>query len=75
MRRGKFKERRLTCWTASQATHSLPKQLAQMLAISEEDVRCIYIEGAGCYGRNGHEDAAGEAALLAREVGRPVRVQ
>jgi nicotinate dehydrogenase subunit B len=70
-----FRKGKLTCWTASQATHSLRKQLAQMLAIPTEDVRCIYMEGAGCYGRNGHEDAAGDAALLAREVGRPVRVQ
>ena len=23
-----------------------------------ENVRCIYVEGAGCYGRNGPEDAA-----------------
>jgi nicotinate dehydrogenase subunit B len=35
----------------------------------------IYIEGSGCYGRNGHEDAAADAALLAKAVGRPVRVQ
>jgi CO/xanthine dehydrogenase Mo-binding subunit len=70
-----FRERKLTCWTASQGTHGLRKQLAQMLALPPEDVRCIYIEGAGCYGRNGHEDAAGDAALLARAVGRPVRVQ
>jgi nicotinate dehydrogenase subunit B len=70
-----FQGGKLTCWTASQATHSLRKQLAQMLSIPAEDVRCIYIEGAGCYGRNGHEDAAGDAALLARDVGRPVRVQ
>jgi CO/xanthine dehydrogenase Mo-binding subunit len=41
----------------------------------EEQVRCIYIDGSGCYGRNGHEDAAGDAALLSRAVGRPVRVQ
>src|SRR5207247_2467297 len=38
-------------------------------------VRAIYLEGAGCYGRNGHEDAAADAALLAKAVGRPVRVQ
>ena len=31
--------------------------------------------GSDCYGRNGHEDAAGDAALLAKAVGRPVRVQ
>ena len=40
-----------------------------------ENVRCIYLEGAGCYGRNGHEDAAADAALLAKAVGKPVRVQ
>jgi nicotinate dehydrogenase subunit B len=39
------------------------------------DVHCIYVEGAGCYGRNGHEDAAADAALLSRAVGKPVRVQ
>ena len=65
----------LTCWTASQATHNLAKQLAAMLQLPLEKVRCIYLEGSGCYGRNGHEDAAGDAALLARAVGRPVRVQ
>lgn len=70
-----FAEGKLTCWTASQATHDLRKQLAATLAISDADVRCIYVEGAGCYGRNGHEDAAADAALLSRAVGKPVRVQ
>ena len=69
------KDGALTCWTASQATHNLAKQLAAMLNMPVESVRCIYLEGSGCYGRNGHEDAAGDAALLARAVGRPVRVQ
>jgi nicotinate dehydrogenase subunit B len=70
-----FKNGALTCWSASQATHALRKQLAAMLSMPEEQVRCIYIDGSGCYGRNGHEDAAGDAALLSRAVGRPVRVQ
>lgn len=70
-----FKDGKLTSWSASQATHNLRKQLAQMLALPVESVRCIYIEGSGCYGRNGHEDAAGDAALLAKAVGKPVRVQ
>jgi nicotinate dehydrogenase subunit B len=70
-----FKEGRLTSWSASQATHALRKQLAQMLALPVERVRCIYVEGAGCYGRNGHEDTAGDAAMLAKSVGKPVRVQ
>jgi nicotinate dehydrogenase subunit B len=70
-----FKEGKLTSWSASQATHGLRKQLATMFAMPVENVRCIYVEGSGCYGRNGHEDAAADAAVLARAVGRPVRVQ
>jgi nicotinate dehydrogenase subunit B len=66
---------KLTVWTASQATHLLRKQLANMFSMPEENIRCIYVEGAGCYGRNGHEDAAADAALLAKETGKPVRVQ
>ena len=70
-----FKDGKLTSWSASQATHALRGQLAQMFALAPENVRCIYVEGAGCYGRNGHEDAAADAALLAKAVGKPVRVQ
>ncbi len=70
-----FKDGKLTSWSASQATHNLRTQLAKMLGLSPENVRCIYLEGAGCYGRNGHEDAAADAALLAKIVGKPVRVQ
>jgi nicotinate dehydrogenase subunit B len=70
-----FKDGALTCWSASQATHALRKQLAAMLSMPEGQVRCIYIDGSGCYGRNGHEDASGDAALLSRAVGQPVRVQ
>jgi len=70
-----FKDGTLTSWSASQATHNLRKQLATMFSLPVEKVRCIYVEGAGCYGRNGHEDAAADAALLAKAVGKPVRVQ
>ncbi|TMG83054.1 MAG: xanthine dehydrogenase family protein molybdopterin-binding subunit [Betaproteobacteria bacterium] len=70
-----YKDGKLTCWSASQQTHLLRKQLANMLGMQPEDVRGIYIEGSGCYGRNGHEDAAADAALLAKETGLPVRVQ
>ncbi len=70
-----FRDGKLTVWTASQATHMLRRQLANMLSMKPEDVRCRYVEGSGCYGRNGHEDAAADAALLAVELRKPVRVQ
>ncbi|OLE39450.1 MAG: isoquinoline 1-oxidoreductase [Candidatus Rokubacteria bacterium 13_1_20CM_2_70_7] len=66
---------KLTVWSASQAPHWLRRDLATMLGISPSAIHVIYRDGAGCYGRNGHEDAAADAALLSREVGRPVRVQ
>ncbi|HET8920504.1 MAG TPA: molybdopterin cofactor-binding domain-containing protein [Xanthobacteraceae bacterium] len=64
-----------TVWTASQGTHGNRKTFAHFLGLPEEAVRLIYLDGAGCYGMNGHEDAAADAAILARAVGRPVRVQ
>ena len=43
---------------------------------STEQIRCIFAEGPGCYGRSGADDVPLDAAVLARAVpGRPVRVQ
>jgi nicotinate dehydrogenase subunit B len=64
-----------TIWTASQATHRYRAAHAQMLGLPPDRVRLIYLDGAGCYGMNGHDDAAADAALLSKAVGRPVRVQ
>jgi len=64
-----------TVWTASQATHKYRPHFARFLELPAETVRLVYLDGAGCYGMNGHEDAAADAALLSRAVGRPVRVQ
>jgi CO/xanthine dehydrogenase Mo-binding subunit len=62
-------------WTASQATHRFRHAFAKFLDLPPAAVRLIYLDGAGCYGMNGHEDAAADAALLSRAVNRPVRVQ
>ncbi len=64
-----------TVWTASQGTHHFARVFAKMLGMPEGKVRMIYMDGAGCYGMNGHDDAAADAALLSRAVGKPVRVQ
>ncbi len=70
-----FKNGQLTIWTPSQASHLLRAQLATMLQMKPGKVRCIYVEGAGCYGRNGSDDCSSEAALISKEIGRPVRLQ
>ncbi len=70
-----WRDGKLTVWSASQAPHWLRRELAMTFSMPVENIRVMYFDGAGCYGRNGHEDAAADAALIAREVGRPVRVQ
>ncbi|MBI3707986.1 MAG: xanthine dehydrogenase family protein molybdopterin-binding subunit [Proteobacteria bacterium] len=64
-----------TIWSASQATHRLRLTLAKILTLQPENVRVIYLDGAGCYGMNGHDDASADAALLSKALSRPVRVQ
>jgi CO/xanthine dehydrogenase Mo-binding subunit len=66
---------RATVWTSSQATHGFQRAFAGILGLPRERVRLVYLDGAGSYGQAGAEDAACDAALLSRAVGRPVRVQ
>lgn len=66
----------LSIWTHSQGVYPLRRSLADMLNMEEENIRCIGVPGSGCYGHNGADDVAADAALLARAYpGRPVRVQ
>jgi len=68
-------EVRLEVWTHSQGVYLLRRELARALKLAEEQVRVRHAEGAGCYGHNGADDAAMDAALLALAVpGRPVQV-
>ncbi len=67
---------RYTVWTHSQGIYPLRRDLAQVLGVEPERIVAIHVDGAGCYGHNGADDAALDALLLARAVpGRPVRVQ
>ncbi len=71
-----FDGTQLTVWTHTQGVFPLRKGLAEMLSMPQEHVRCVHVEGSGCYGHNGADDVAADAALIAHAVpGRPVRVQ
>jgi len=72
----RFEGGRYTVWTHSQGIYPLRRDLAGVLGVEEGRIAVIHMDGAGCYGHNGADDAALDAALLARVVpGRPVRVQ
>jgi CO/xanthine dehydrogenase Mo-binding subunit len=66
----------MTVWTHTQGVFPLRQGLAEMLSMPQDKVRCVHVEGSGCYGHNGADDVAADAALIAHAVpGRPVRVQ
>jgi len=66
---------RATVWSSSQNTHGFQATCARMLGMERDRVRVIYLDGSGSYGPNGADDAAAEAALISKAVGKPVRVQ
>ena len=71
-----FKDAKLTVWTHSQGVFPLRAEISKTLKLPPASVRCIHTEGSGCYGHNGADDVALDAALLARAVpGKPVRLQ
>jgi nicotinate dehydrogenase subunit B len=66
---------RATVWSGTQGPYPLRNTLAQLLRLSPDNVRVVWVEASGCYGHNGADDVAADAALLSRAVGKPVRVQ
>ena len=66
----------MTVWTHTQGVYPDRQGIAEMLKVPLANVRLIHVEGSGCYGHNGADDAAADAALIARALpGIPVRVQ
>ena len=66
----------LHVWSHTQGVFPLRGNLASLLGIPAERVIVTQTPGSGCYGHNGADDVAGDAALLAHAAGgRPVRVQ
>jgi CO/xanthine dehydrogenase Mo-binding subunit len=64
-----------TVWSGTQGVYELEGAIAQMLNLPLAAVRVIYVEAAGCYGHNGADDAAADAAFISSVAGSPVRVQ
>jgi nicotinate dehydrogenase subunit B len=66
----------MTIWTHTQGVYPDRQAIAEMLGLPKEKVRCIHVEGSGCYGHNGADDAAADAAVIANALpDRPVRLQ
>jgi len=66
----------LTVWSHAQGMYPLRGAIAALVGLEPAQVRCIHAQGSGCYGHNGADDAAADAAVIAMHVaGSPIRVQ
>ena len=70
-----FRPEGTTIWTASQGPHGMRANFARVFGIPEDKLRVVFVDGSGSYGSNGNDDAAADALLLSKAVGKPVRVQ
>jgi nicotinate dehydrogenase subunit B len=64
-----------TVWSSTQGVYQLRGAVATALGVPAQNVHVIYVEGSGCYGLNGADNVALDAAVISQEVGKPVRVQ
>ncbi|HEY4338920.1 MAG TPA: molybdopterin cofactor-binding domain-containing protein [Steroidobacteraceae bacterium] len=65
----------MTIYTNDMKAYSHRTGVAKFLDMPREKVRVVYMDGPQVYGRTAADDAGFEAAFLAKELGRPVRVQ
>jgi CO/xanthine dehydrogenase Mo-binding subunit len=65
----------ITIYSNDMKSYGMRSGVAQFLGIPREQVRVVWMEGPQAYGRTAADDAGFEAAYLAKEIGRPVRVQ
>src|SRR5262249_43911176 len=65
----------ITCWTGSQKPHFVQNGISRTLGVPVDKVRSIWVVGPGSYGRSDADDAAMDAAVMAKATRRPVRVQ
>jgi CO/xanthine dehydrogenase Mo-binding subunit len=64
-----------TIWAGTQNPHGDRDSAAEMLGLDPENVRLIWRQASGGYGRYTFDDSVADAALLSSMAGRPVRVQ
>ena len=70
-----IKDGQLTCWSGTQKSHFVQEGLALTLDLPLDKVHVIHATAPGSYGRNDADDCAMDAAVLAKAVGKPVRLQ
>ena len=69
-----FKDGKVVAWAATQNPQAVQDAVAEALGIKKEDVECHVTLLGGGFGRKSKPDYVVEAALLSRQVGKPVKI-
>jgi nicotinate dehydrogenase subunit B len=71
-----FRDGRLSVWTHCQGVFPLRAALVKTLGLDASTITVHHVQGSGCYGHNGADDAAADAAIIAMQMpGKPIRVR
>ena len=71
-----YRDGTLTVWTHCQGVYPLRAALAKVLKLEPSSIVVHHVQGSGCYGHNGADDAAADAAIIAmQKPGQPIRVR
>jgi nicotinate dehydrogenase subunit B len=71
-----YRDGTLTVWTHCQGVYPLRAALAKALKLEPSSIIVQHVQGSGCYGHNGADDAAADAAIIAmQKPGQPIRVR
>ena len=71
-----YQDGKLNVWTHCQGVYPLRAALAKILKLDPSSIIVHHVQGSGCYGHNGADDAAADAAIIAmQKPGRPIRVR
>ena len=65
----------MTIYSNDMKSYGMRNGIAEFLGMPRDHVRVVWMEGSQAYGRTAADDAGFEAAFLAKELGRPVRMQ
>jgi nicotinate dehydrogenase subunit B len=65
----------MTIYSNDMKSYGMRTGVATFLGMPRDKVRVIWMEGPQGFGRTAADDAGFEAAYLAKEIGRPVRIQ
>ena len=69
-----YRDGKVVAWAPTQNPQAVQEAIAELLRIRKEDVTCHVTLLGGAFGRKSKPDQVAEAAVLSKQLGKPVKV-